>query len=130
MALRRRIETPTLIEYVAHNLREHHGEDRGGLRRELRVIRDASDVCADLWALAYCAVELGHWPTQAEYAAFWQITDRTAQRQWARFRLAFPGEESPDRVGRLIRDEVDRRIQDSSKVAALPAAPFLNVAVV
>ncbi|MEJ7788049.1 MAG: hypothetical protein WKF96_24885 [Solirubrobacteraceae bacterium] len=126
----RRIENSTLIEYAAHHLREHHGQEHGGLRRELRVIRDAGEVCADLWALAFTAVELGHWPTQAEYAAHWKITDRTAQRQWARFRLAFPGEESPDRVARLVRDEIDRRINDSSQVAGLPARPFLAASIV
>jgi len=78
----------------------------------------AAQVVTDIWALAFAAFELGHWPTQPEYAAFWKITDRTAQRQWARFRQAFPDESSPDRLARLLQSEMGKRMAERDSSAA------------
>lgn len=99
----------TLAEFAFEGLR------RSGVG-QIKAAVQGAQVVADIWALAFAAHQLGHWPTQPEYAAFWKITDRTAQRQWARFRQAFPDESSPDRLARWMVSELGRRMADRDSV--------------
>jgi hypothetical protein len=43
------------------------------------------------------------------YADWWRDSERTAWRDVARFREAFPGELTPDRILDLVADQLDRR---------------------
>jgi hypothetical protein len=84
-------------------------------------IKQAADVCALLLALAQAHRSLGHYPSQAEYAAYLKISERKAQREWALFRKAFPDEESPERLARWVYTEVGRRIDDTSSALSVAA---------
>ncbi len=69
-------------------------------------------------SLAICAQmrdEGDGWPTQAEYAAWWKISERQAQREWELFKRAFPGEESPDRIAQLMVANYGRRLAEGGK---------------
>ncbi len=46
-----------------------------------------------------------------EYRDYWRQSDRTTWRELERFRKAFPGEESPVRLLRLMEDECLMRSQ-------------------
>src|SRR4051794_40583995 len=59
-----------------------------------------------MWAIAEEA--LGHPPTLEEYADWWHGSRSTVFREQARFRAAFPGEATPQRlVDHLKRQEGD-----------------------
>ncbi len=75
-----------------------------------------------------CTHKIGHYPTQLEYANYWDITDRTAQREWALFRRAFPQEESPERLARWVLSEMSGRIENESSALSVSAPPDLNLA--
>jgi hypothetical protein len=92
--------------------------------KKLKAMKHAADAVEPVWALAYARHKLDHWPTQAEYAAFWKISDRKAQHEWAAFRRAFPGEETPLRIAKLFYAEVGRRVEDHS-TALSTAVPEL-----
>jgi hypothetical protein len=91
----------------------------------LKSLKQAADICGLLWALANTTHSLGHYPSQAEYAAHWKISERKAQREWQLFKLAFPDEESPERLARWILSEASRRIADSSVALSVAAPPYL-----
>jgi hypothetical protein len=91
-------------------------------------LTDAARAIEPIWALAYARHKLDHWPNQAEYASFWEISERQAQREWARFREAFPTEESPERLARWLYSEVASRIEDRSSVLSVTAPPELQPA--
>jgi hypothetical protein len=103
-----------------------------GLRQagdgKVRYMTNAARVMTLLWQLAYCAHQLEHYPTQAEYAEYWKITDRTAQREWALFRRAFPEEESPERLAQWLRAEMSKRIDQHTSALAVAAPPDLQLA--
>jgi len=86
---------PTLADVALANLRS------SGMGT-VRAYASAGKALATVAALAIAAAEHDEWPTQAEYAAHWKITERTAQREWALFRQAFPGEQTPDAFAQLI----------------------------
>ena len=94
----------------------------------IRSMKQAADVLGLLWALAKTTHDLGHYPSQTEYASAWNKSERTAQREWALFKLAFPGEESPERLARWILSETSRRIDDASSVMAVTAPADLVAA--
>jgi hypothetical protein len=85
----------------------------------------SAQACSTAWALAHAAHKLGRWPSQQEYAEYWKITDRTAQREWARFREVFPGAESPDDLARYLASELGKRManRDSAATALGVIAP-------
>ena len=112
--------TRTLGEVAAMNLIQSEG------LKPWKATRAAADAVSTVACLAIAALSgagEGNWPTQAEYAAYWKIAERTAQRQWADFRRAFPEEQTPDRLARLVRDDYGRRLQESgvSAVLSMPA---------
>lgn len=88
---------------------------------KLAAMKQAADACATIWAVANAAEKLGHYPSQAEYAETWDVSERTAQREWALFRRAFPTEETPERLARLLMSEPDRRLDDASSALTMPA---------
>ena len=79
---------------------------------------------AVVWQLAACAEALGRWPNQAEYAAHWKITERTAQSDWRAVREAFEGERTPDRLARKLREHVfGARLEDPAAAFSAPFEP-------
>ncbi len=54
------------------------------------ALKKAVDAVEPVVMLALARHMLGKWPTQAEYAEAAEISERTAQRQWAAFKNAFP----------------------------------------
>ena len=97
---------------------------RAGVGR-LKAIRRSADACATVWAFAYEKHKTDVWPTQAEYADYWRISERSAQREWAVFREAFPGEDSPERLARWLLSEVSSHIEDQSSALTVTAPPDL-----
>lgn len=95
---------------------------------KLRSYKHAAEACEPIWLLAYARHKLDHWPTQAEYAAFWKISERSAQREWALFRRGFPTEESPERLARWLYSEVAARIEDRSTALSVIAPRDLQPA--
>lgn len=91
----------------------------------LKAIKNAGAVGTTVVGLALTARKMDHWPTQAEYAADWKISERKAQQEWALFRRAFPGEESPDRIAKWLVTEMGRRIEERSAPLTAPAPPFV-----
>jgi len=87
----------------------------------LKAMRRSADACATIWAFAYVKHKTDTWPTQAEYADYWRISERSAQREWAVFREAFPGEDSPERLARWMLSEMSARIEDQSSALTVTA---------
>lgn len=56
-----------------------------------------------MWAIAEEA--LGHPPTLDEYASWWRESRSTVFRLQARFRDAFPGESTPQRLVDALREQ-------------------------
>lgn len=88
---------------------------------KLRSMKEAAAACEPVVALAIARKQLGHWPSQSEYAQHWKISERTAQYEWALFRKAFPEEESPERLAKQLYAEVGAdRIEDRSAAFSVP----------
>lgn len=85
----------------------------------------AAQACGTIWALAFAhhRLNLGRFPTQAEYADYWDMSERKAQREWATFRRAFPTEDSPERLARWLLSEISTRIEAKQAEAFTVAAP-------
>jgi hypothetical protein len=94
----------------------------------IKAMKGAATTCATVCTLALLGRLLDHWPTQADYADYCEISERKAQQEWALFRRAFPGEESPDRIARWLSTEVGRRIEDKTAPLTVPAPPDLALA--
>lgn len=115
----------TLAEVAYINLR---GEFGGGLGGTLKASKKASEALTTAACLAIAAhrgaAEDGGWPSQAEYARYWKISERQAQREWAVFKQAFPNEESPERMAKYLATEYRARVasEDPSFVFSVPAA--------
>lgn len=99
---------------------------------KLKSLTTAGRIGSILAQLIVCArnYDGDGWPTQADYAAYWKITDRTAQREWALFRRAFPGEDGPDRIAQaIVHQQGARRVAENpASVMSLPAPPALTAA--
>jgi hypothetical protein len=95
--------------------------------KKLPAMKHAADAIQPIWGMAFARHKLDHWPSQAEYAAFYEMSERKAQHEWAAFRRAFPGEQSPERIARLFYAEVGKRVEDHS-TALSAAVPGLTVA--
>jgi hypothetical protein len=114
----------TLAEVAYINLRGEYG---GGLGGTIKASKKASEALTTAACLAIAAhrgaAEDGGWPTQAEYARYWKISERQAQREWAVFKQAFPGE-TPDRLAKFLTTEYRARVasEDPSFIFSVPAA--------
>jgi hypothetical protein len=115
--------SPTLAEVATRNLlaaREASGKTRLSMREQFKCAKLAADAVATIACLAITAEALGRdrstWPTQQEYADFWKVNVRHAQRQWALVKQAFPGEDGPDRLAQHLwanwRRDLARRRSD------------------
>jgi hypothetical protein len=121
----RRKRPLTLAEVAVVNLRGEYGSGLGGTLKATKKGAEAVTTAACLAIAAHHgAAEDGGWPTQAEYARYWKISERQAQREWALFKAAFPNEESPDRIARFLSNEYRSRLadRDASFVFSVPAA--------
>jgi hypothetical protein len=126
---------PTLVTAAIANLLAHSDDYKTGsrwprARAQLRATKEAGEVVGFVWSVAYAHKELAldHWITQAEYAAFAQIDERTAQRHWERFRRAFPSEQSPERIARWILSEMPDRIDDAASATLVTAPDYVLAA--
>lgn len=110
--------SPTLGEVAFRNL------EAAGYGR-IRAMKKASEALTTVSCLAIAASRSENgFPTQAEYAAYWKLSERSAQREWDLFRKAFPGEDSPERLARLVVSEYAARLaktEDPSLAFSLPA---------
>lgn len=98
--------SPTLGEVAFRNL-QAKGYGR------IRAMKKASEALTTVSCLAIAASRSENgFPTQAEYAAYWKQTERSAQRDWERFREAFPGEKGPERLARALVAEYSRRLSE------------------
>jgi len=108
----------TLAEVATQNLR---AQGYGAMR----AMKGAADALATAGCLAIVAAKSDNgFPTQAGYATYWKQSERSAQREWERFRKAFPGEDGPERLARAIVAEYSRRLaerEDPSMAYSLPA---------
>lgn len=111
---------PTLGEIAFLNLRNHEGYGT------VQAMKKAAEACTTIACLAIAAINSDEgFPSQLDYAAYWKLSERTAQREWALFKKAFPGEESPERLARWLMSEYASRLskrQDAS-VAFSAEAP-------
>jgi hypothetical protein len=89
MTIRRKKRRPTLQELAAK---------RVGRTSGARVVAFIVQ-----WAVA--AEALGHALTLEEYADWWHASRSTVFREQARFREAFPGEATPQRLVDVLRNE-------------------------
>ena len=104
-------KTPTLAEVAAANL-------QASGRGQIKAMVEAGKAIGIVAALCVCAQRTdGDWPSQRDYAAYWDMTERTAQREWALVRAAFPGEDGPDRIARAVYAEAGKRISSSPATA-------------
>ena len=92
-------------------------------RSSARAVLDAAKVSSTVVCLALTAKKLDHWPTQREYAADWEISERKAQLEWELFREAFPGQELPDQAAQWI--VLHAKPKDRSDAFTAPAPPAL-----
>jgi hypothetical protein len=87
---------------------------------KLKAAKTASDVVGFVVELAIAhangAGSDGDWPTQLEYAAYWKITDRTAQRRWKLYREVMRDaglSEDPYVLAKALFAEYSRRLADA-----------------
>jgi hypothetical protein len=89
----------------------------------------ASRVAIFLWSVARYYEEHGAWPTQADYASEWKLSERTARRDWATFREVFPSESSPERLAEwVVLQRAAGRAQTAASAGGLEAPPHLTAA--
>lgn len=96
----------TLAEVAFRNLVAEYEDPQHPRIATLKATKKAAEAITTVACLAICADKGagvdGGWPTQAQYADWWNITERQAQREWELFKRAFPGEESPDRMAQVL----------------------------
>jgi len=76
---------------------------------------------------AHAGAGANGWPTQVEYAEHWDVSERTAQREWHLFGQAFAVEPERvdaelERMARWVLSEYAGRLADrASELGSLPA---------
>jgi hypothetical protein len=60
------------------------------------------------------------WPTQAEYAEHYEMTERSAQREWQRFRQVFGPDADPYALARALEDEMMPALQRLAQLEGKP----------
>ena len=127
----RRDRSPSLAEVAYRHLRTEYGD---GLAGTLKATKKASEAVTTAACLAIAASKgagRDGWPTQAEYASWWRISERQAQREWQLFKLAFPTEhDGPDRIARWLLAEYASRLAkgergDPSVALSAPSTALL-----
>lgn len=111
----------TIGEVAAMNLLAASG-DRG-IASQLKATKRGASAAVTVACLAIAAIndaaQDGGWPTQADYAEYWRRDLRHTQREWALVREAFPGEDGPDRLARIIALDYRQRLAEDGPTAAL-----------
>jgi len=79
---------------------EHIYARTGSMRHTLRI-----SVLIQQWALV--RRDLGRRPTVEQYYEWWKQSERTAYRDLALFREAFPDEDGPDRIAQWLNQRAD-----------------------
>ena len=107
---RRQPRTKTLAEEAADRfylLAKRDGRD--GKIEALKAVKRGADVMTTAWCLAIAGRRSENgWPSQADYAAFWGIDERSAQREWHFWREVFG---NPDVFGdQLDINDVAQRL--------------------
>jgi len=114
----------TLGEVAAANLLAASGDT--GIVAQMKAVKRGAAAATTLACLAIAAIngaaEDGGWPTQADYSAYWKRDLRHSQREWALVREAFPGEEGPDRLARILALDYRQRLVSDGPSAALSFA--------
>ena len=91
----------------------------------IRAMKKAAEALTTVSCLAIAASRSENgFPTQAQYAAYWKQNERSTQRDWERFREAFPGEKGPERLAKALVAEYSRRLsqhEDPGFAFSLPA---------
>jgi len=114
----------SLLAFAFMNVEAAAGRQLSGHSlKSFRSMKIAADAVEPIWALAFARSKLGTWPNQAEYAVFWKISERSAQREWAAFRLGFPDEDSPQRLAEWLYGQVAERIADKSTALTVELTP-------
>jgi hypothetical protein len=104
-----------------------------GVRDWARASKAAADAVALPVAIAI-AYEAGAgadgWPSQLEYAAWWKVSERSAQREWATFRRVFGESVDPYELAQAIYANYRSRLrqQDVSVAYDLPSALLATAA--
>lgn len=115
----------TIGEVGAVNLLAASGDP--GMRSQLAAVKHGAEAATTIACLAIAAANGAGtddgWPTQAEYAAYWKLNQRRAEREWALVRRAFPGEAGPDRLAKLLVADFSARLRSEGPSAAL-SLPF------
>lgn len=116
-----------IVNYLVHNDPTLDGTQRPSNRALLKATFDAARACTTLAQWAIAAAELGYHPTQAEFAKYWGMSTATTERDLVRFRIAFPGEQSPHRLADHVREVMRERTKDKAlvEVQTLPAPSTL-----
>jgi hypothetical protein len=103
------------------------------MRAKLRAANEASLVVLLPVQLAMAhagdAGTDGAWPTQQEYAVWWKVTERTAQREWARYRQLLGAEADPYALAKAIYAEYSTRLRERDLSVAYDAPETLLAAV-
>jgi|SRR5579884_3010398 len=109
---RRKSSELTLVQ-VAYARARQSG---AGTLKAYKLASDAVQlpVCLAIAQVKGAAAD-GGWPTQAEYARFWGLTDRTAQREWARYREVFGPDARPEELARQLVAEYGRRLAEGER---------------
>jgi hypothetical protein len=92
----------TLLSVAYLNLMAR--SEKKGVLAQLSATKEAGVVIGFLTtlAVAYQALDRDEFITQVEYARAGRMAERTAQDYWARFKKAFPTEDSPEELVRHI----------------------------
>lgn len=118
--------SPTLGEIAFLNLRNHEGYGT------VRAMKKTADACATIACLAITAINSPDdgFPSQLDYARYWKLSERSAQREWALFKKAFPSEDSPERLARWLMTEYASRLskREDASVAFSAEAPAMLIA--
>lgn len=119
MARRRNDETLAQVAYIRAR------EAGFGTLKAYKVASDALQlpICLAIAQVKGAAAD-GGWPTQSEYARFWKMTDRTAQREWALYRQVFGPDAKPEDLARQLVAEYGRRLEkDEAGPSLVMSAP-------
>lgn len=110
-----------VLAIVVEQEKQRNG-GRLSISQKLAAAKTAADVVDFVVGLAIAHVRGagadGQWPNQVEYAAYWGITERTAQRRWALYRHVF-GEDAEPRVlaKALVAEQAPRLADDDTALA-------------
>jgi hypothetical protein len=114
---RRPFPTTTLGELAYLNLRDQMGAMRAALQ--------AARIGSCLLAMAQTADKLGHWPTRAEYAAEWRVTERQVTRDWSAVKAGLGVHPTDQQLADWIQARRHEGVTNSKQLEAQPAPSWM-----